>query len=167
MTAFKIRTAQIGDKPLVTKLLEASYGKLLPALYGVEHTSKLLPVIARAKPELLASTTYYLATSSQGRIIGAGGWTRERPGTGNIEPGLGHVRHVATHPDWTGRGVGRALIGHIVGQAKTKGVARLECYASLNAVDFYARLGFVELRPIDIPVGSEVIMPSLLMERIL
>ena len=151
----------------VTHLLEASYGRLMPSAYGNELAAALLPVIAKAKPELLSSGTYHLALTPDDDIIGAGGWTRARPGSGAIETGLGHIRHVATHPDWTGRGIARALIEHVVEEAKGQGIARFECYSSLNAVDFYARLGFLEVRPIDIPMGGDFLMPSLLMERML
>jgi N-acetylglutamate synthase-like GNAT family acetyltransferase len=167
LTAFFLRAAMPEDEAAVTVLLEASYGQLLTNAYGQALASALFPVIAKAKPELLASGSYYVAVTSAGQAIGAGGWTRERPGAGDVDEDLGHIRHVATHPDWTGQGVGRALIDHVVCDAKAKGIKRFECYASLNSVDFYTRLGFVKVRPIDIPVGEDLIMPSLLMERTL
>ncbi len=54
-----------------------------------------------------------------------------------------------------------------VTDAVKSGISRFECYASLNAVDFYSRVGFKELRPIDVEMGDDRIMPSLLMERTL
>jgi len=165
--AFVLRRACADDAMAVTALLLVSYGQLMPSGYGEVLAAALLPVIAKAKPELLTSGTYHLAVTPAGEIIGAGGWTRERPGSGEIEAGTGHIRHFATHPDWTGQGVGRALIDQAVNEAEAAGIRRFECYASLNAVDFYSRLGFVEVRPIEIPMGSDLVMPSLVMERML
>ena len=49
--------------------------------------------MTRANPGLLASGTYYVAESRDSLIVGCGGWTRESPVDGGIEPGLGHIRH--------------------------------------------------------------------------
>jgi hypothetical protein len=38
-----------------------------------------LPIISRARPELLASGTYFVALDGNGRMVGAGGWTRGAP----------------------------------------------------------------------------------------
>lgn len=151
----------------MTGLLKQSYGRLMPGAYGEALVAEVLPIIARANPRLLASGTYYLAFTPDGELIGAGGWTCERPGIGEIEADMGHIRHFATHPDWIGQGVGRALIQRCVSDAVSAGITRFECYSSLNAVDFYARLGFKEVRAIDIPMGGDLVMPSLLMERTL
>lgn len=137
------------------------------AAYGEAFMAEILPIIARANPRLLTSGTYYLAFTPDGELIGAGGWTSERPGIGEIEADMGHIRHFATHPDWTGRGVGRALIDRSVDEARSRGISRFECYSSLNAVDFYRRLGFLEVRAIDIPMGDGLVAPSVLMERVL
>ena len=139
----------------------------MPAAYAPDLLSRLLPIIAKAGPRLLASGTFYVAESASVGLIGAGGWTFERPGTDEVEPGLGHIRHVAVDPAWTGRGIGRALVEHVFAMARAASVERFECYASLNAVDFYARLGFKEVGPIDIAMDGDVVMPSLLMERAL
>lgn len=165
--AFALRPACRVDGPAVTSLLQASYGQLMPSAYGAELTSALLPIIAQANVDLLTCGTYYLAVTHDNEIIGAGGWTRERPGSGMIEPGTGHIRHVAIHPDWAGKGVGRAIIERGVAEAWGCGINCLQCCSSLNAVDFYRRLGFLEVRPIDVPMGGDLVMPSLLMERIL
>ena len=97
-------------------------------------------------------------------MIGAGGWTRDGPGSGKIEAGVGHIRHFATHPDWTGRGIGRALVDRCVSEARSQRIARFECYSSLNAVDFYTRMGFKNVRPVELPFGGDLMMLAMLME---
>ena len=149
----------------MTALTRASYGRLMAGGYDQDLLDKLLPIIARANPRLLASGAYYLTVSPDGEVIGAGGWSRERPGSGAIETGLGHIRHFATHPDWVGQGVGRALFERCMDEARAAGISRLECYSSLNAVDFYCRLGFLVIRAIDIPMGGDLVMPAVLMEQ--
>ena len=167
LTGFELRAAVPADEAAVTQLLEVSYGQLMPAAYERARLDAFLPLIVKAQPELLASDTYYLVVTSEDEVIGAGGWTKERPGTGDIDAGTGHIRHVATHPKWTGRGVGRMIIDHCAAVARSAGIERFACCSSLNAVDFYAHLGFKEVRPVDIPMGGGLIMPSLLMERTL
>lgn len=159
--------ASPGDEAAVTRLLQVSYGKLMPPAYGQVQTEALLPIIGRAQPELMASGSYYLAVTPLDEVIGAGGWTRAWPGRGEVEEHVGHIRHVATDPGWTGKGVGRAIMERSFGEASAAGMRRLACYSSLNAVDFYARLGFKEVHRIDIPMGGDLVMTSILMERAL
>lgn len=165
MTGFSIRPADPADEKAVTTLLQASYGALMLAGYDQTVLADLLPIMARANPGLLSSGTYYLAETDTSDIVGAGGWTRERPGTGDILPGTGHIRHFGTHPDWIGRAVGKSLYKRCDIDARSVGIKRFECYASLNAVDFYARLGFKVIDRIDIPMGEDLVVPSIWMER--
>ncbi|MEM7041521.1 MAG: GNAT family N-acetyltransferase [Pseudomonadota bacterium] len=165
MAAFTLRVAGPEDEAAVTALTQASYRTLMPAAYDRDLLVKVLPIICKANPALLASTTYFLAVTAEGDVIGSGGWSREQPGTLKIQTGAGHIRHFATHPDWTRRGVGRAIHERCAREARAAGLDRFECYASLNAVDFYERLGFKEVRPVDLPMGGSVAMPALMMER--
>ncbi|MDZ7829723.1 MAG: GNAT family N-acetyltransferase [Halofilum sp. (in: g-proteobacteria)] len=84
-------------------------------------------------------------------------------GLGEIESTLGHVRHFATHPDWTGRGIGRAIHERSRDQALAAGILRFACYASLNAVPFYAALGFRPVRRVEVPIAHNIAFPAMLM----
>ncbi|MGZ8336264.1 MAG: hypothetical protein ACXWU1_06345, partial [Allosphingosinicella sp.] len=110
-----VRVAGPEDAAAVGRILVASYPALMAGAYEPELLARALPMIVRPHPRLLAGGTYYLAKAAAaperrgGLPIGCGGWSRERPGTSQTEPGLAHIRHFATHGDWIGRGVGRAL----------------------------------------------------------
>lgn len=166
-TDYTLRPASLGDMAGITALLAVSYGRLMATSYDADLLERVLPLISRANPKLLTSGTYYVAESGSREIIGCGGWTREQPDTENVEGMIGHVRHFATHPDWTGRGIGRAIHDCSRRQAMEAGIVRFICYASLNAVPFYAALGFRPIRRIDVPIAADLRFPAMLMERAL
>lgn len=162
---FHLRVATLNDRAPITALLGASYSVLMASHYDDTSLRRLLPFIAKANPALLSSGTYHIAESGDRLAAGCGGWTFERPGSGDIEEGLAHIRHFAVHPDWLGRGIGRALYQRCEDEVRAKGVKRFECYSSLNAEGFYAALGFKPVRPVDVPMPDGLAMRSILMER--
>ena len=162
---FEIRVATPRDEQAINGLLEASYPVLMRRDYDRASLAAALPRMIKANPTLLASGTYYLAFAASRVLVGCGGWTRERPGSGAIEDQLAHIRHFATHPDWIGHGVGRAIYQACVRDARSAGVNCFECYSSLNAEGFYAALGFELIQPLDIAMGSDLTMPIMLMRR--
>jgi len=131
--------------------------------YDSGELEAALPMMTRAQPSLLESGTYYVAVTTDGLVVGCGGWTRERPGSGEVQPGLGHVRHFGVHPEWTRQGIGSLLYRRCVADAKVAGVERFECYSSLNGEAFYSALGFTNLEPIDVEMSEEVILRSIRM----
>ena len=128
--------------------------------YDPELLDKVLPRMTTAQPGLLESGTYYVAESSDGKVIGCGGWTRERPGTSEIRENVGHIRHFGVHPDWTRCGVGKALYARCEHDAKDAGILQFECYSSLNGEAFYAALGFKRLAQIDLYMFDGLHLPS-------
>jgi GNAT superfamily N-acetyltransferase len=133
--------------------------------YDEEVLAPALQLMTKANPSLLGSGTYYLAELSTGLLVGCGGWTLERPGTGTVEPRVGHVRHFAVHPDWTRRGIGRAIFSSCERAARSAGVMAFECYSSLNAEKFYRELDFKRIREMDIELQPHVALPAVLMRR--
>ncbi|MGB0671649.1 MAG: GNAT family N-acetyltransferase [Rhodospirillales bacterium] len=160
--AFSLRPATADDRQGVDALLAVSYPLLMAEAYG-PLLVELLPFIAKANPALLTSGRYFLVEGGNGAVVAAGGWSPERPGTGDLEAGLGHIRHFVTHPDYAGRGLGAFLFDVCRAMAEQQEVRRFDCYASLNAVGFYGRIGFTALRPMDVPITPQLAMPACLM----
>jgi GNAT superfamily N-acetyltransferase len=155
-----IRVAGPADSDAVSALLVASYSSLLAASYDGATLGRALPFMTRANPTLLASGTYYLAEGELGHLVGCGGWTAARPGSGEVIAGEAHIRHFATHPAWVRRGVGASLLARCVSDARLLGMRKLNCFSSLNAERFYRALGFDTVGPIDVPMGPSLTSPT-------
>jgi GNAT superfamily N-acetyltransferase len=160
-----IRIARPSDSEAVSALLAASYSNLLTACYDSDTLNRALPFMTRANPALLRSGTYYVAERGPGNLVGCGGWTTARPGSGEIIEGEAHIRHFATHPEWVGRGVGSSLLARCFSDARTLGIRKLHCFSTLNAERFYRASGFETIGPIGVPMGRSLIFPSVLMSR--
>ncbi len=164
-SGFRLRLATPADAVEVGRLLEESYPALMASAYDEAALAPALSLMTKANPALLRSGTYYVAAAPAGLLVGCGGWTLEQPGTGAVEARVAHLRHFATHPDWTRRGVGRAIYRQCEAAARSAGVLALECYSSLNAEKFYAALGFARIREFDAELRPGVALRSVLMRR--
>lgn len=165
---FRIRVATPLDNSQIGDLLSRSYPELMAGSYDPIALAAALPFMTRPIEALLSSGTFYLAETKDRSVVGCGGWTRERPGSGKITPELAHIRHFATHPNWAQQGVGRALYENSMNAARSAGIERFECFSSLNAESFYAALGFNTMHRIDLPLGPDgILFPSVLMERLI
>ena len=159
----RVRTASLDDAAAIGAVLTASYSLLMRGAYPDDLLERALPRITRANPDLLRSGRYHLAESDDGAAMGCGGWSDRPPGSG--PDGHAHIRHFATHPDWTGKGVGRAIYGRCEEQAAAAGYGGFVCFASLNGEAFYAALGFRRVREIRVPMGPGLRFPSVLMVK--
>ncbi|MBD8529088.1 MULTISPECIES: GNAT family N-acetyltransferase [unclassified Massilia] len=77
------------------------------------------------------------------------------------------VDAVFVEPAQHGRGIGGLLLGAVEDAARAAGCKRLFLSASLNAVPFYRRAGFVAVREEMYPHRSGVEIPSVFMEKLL
>ena len=162
---YSIRVATTEDERAVTELLEASYPMLMQGYYAESELFAALSVLCKANRSLLISGTFYLAETASKLVIGCGGWTLEHPRNRDIKHGLAHMRHFATHPDWTGKRVGHSIYRVCEREARSVGVKRFESQSSLNAERFYTALGFKKVGAIDVCLGVGVSLPGLLMRR--
>ena len=138
---FEVRIASPQDAEAVSALLAASYPLLMAFGYDPILFARALPVLTKANPALLSTRTWYVveALGADDRLVGCGGWARQRPDMPNerVDPILGHIRHFATHPNWTRRGIGRALFDRCVTDARAAGVCSFECYSSIALSQAY------------------------------
>jgi GNAT superfamily N-acetyltransferase len=169
MDTLTLRLATPADLTAVDALLARSYPRLLAADYAPSVMVTAVPIIARARPELLASGRYFLAVEGD-RVIGAGGYSLAAPGArggpqGAVEAGTAHIRHVATDPEAVRCGVGRALMRRIFGAAGAEGVQRYDCLSTRTAVPFYAAMGFRAVAEVEVPLAAGVVFPAIRMVR--
>ena len=157
-----LRRARLDDLTAVDRLLARSYPRLLAADYPPSVMVLAVPIIARARPELLASGRYFLALDQQGMAVASGGWSPARADAG-AGVAIGHVRHVATDPDCTRQGIGRRLMREVMEDAARAGVRQLDCLSTLTAVPFYAALGFRAVGPRQVQLAPAIVFPAVRM----
>jgi GNAT superfamily N-acetyltransferase len=162
-----IRPTTQGDLAAVDALLAASYPTLLKRDYAPSVLVTALPLISRAQPALLRSGTYYLAEDGTGRALAAGGWSRGAPQGGVGIPEIGHVRHVATHPDHLRKGLAQAILTRVLADALAAGVERMICQSTKTAVPFYQAMGFRARGEILVALRPGITFPAVEMERAL
>ncbi|MGB3408046.1 MAG: GNAT family N-acetyltransferase [Jannaschia sp.] len=158
-----LRPTTRADLPAVDALLALSYPRLLAADYAPSVLVTALPRVTRAQTDLLIGGTYFILTDGD-VTLAAGGWTRTAPGRdGAVTPGIGHVRHVVSHPDHLRRGHARQLMIGVLTQARVAGTDALDCLSTLTAQPFYAALGFVGVSPVDVILAPGIIFPTVRM----
>ena len=165
MPPLTLRVSTPADAEAVAALLSASYSTLLASHYDPDLFAVALPAMSRANPKLLACGTWYVVEDDAGELLGCGGWTPEHPNTGEVEPGVAHMRHFATHPDALRRGIARMIIERSLADASAQGVERVECFSTLPAERFYARFGFETLGRETIGQGALRDFPYVHMRR--
>jgi GNAT superfamily N-acetyltransferase len=169
MDTLTLRPATPADMAAVDALLARSYPRLLAADYAPSVMVTAVPIIARARPELLASGRYFLALDGD-KAVGAGGYSLAAPGSrggpqGAVEAGLAHIRHVATDPEALRRGIGRALMQRVFAAAEAEGVRRYDCLSTRTAVPFYAAMGFRAVAEVEVPLAAGISFPAIRMVR--
>ena len=158
LTEITIQAARSGDQEVLSALLAASYASLKGS-YDPHGLDAALPYMSRANPKLLAGGTYYIAAIG-GEPAGRGGWSMEKPGSGEIVPGIGHIRHFATHPHHMRKGVARSLLRRCLEEASAAGFRTMMCQSTLPAEGFYRSAGFRRLGIVEVELGPALLLPA-------
>ncbi len=158
--AIAIRATTADDLPVVDALLARSYPALLKRDYPPSLMVTAVPILARARPELVSSGTYYLAEDAAGRALAVGGWTPRRRVAHR-----GEIRHLATDPAAVRRGIGGAVLAHALAEAARAGLRHLDCLSTRGAVPFYRAAGFVETGARLVPLAPGIEFPVVAMVR--
>lgn len=167
MAEFEIRIATPADAAAVSALLRDSYERLLQGHYAETVLAAALPLMTRARPELLASGTYFVGIRRDtGMIIGCGGWTTASP-AGNDAPGRAHIRHFATSPASVRSGLGRTILQRCLADMRKAGAHEAESLSTLMAEPFYASQGFGRVGVETVRLGGDVDFPAVKMRRAL
>ncbi len=165
---FTLRLATPADLAQMDDLLTRSYPRLLAADYPPSVRVLAMPLITRARPQLLASRRYYVVEGAEGRLLSAGGYSLAAPGPDGAVTaqgaGSGHIRHFVTDPDATRQGLARRIMEQILSAARGEGVGRMECLSTRTAVPFYSAMGFVAGAEVAVPLAPGITFPAVQMQ---
>ena len=161
LAAFEIRKATPRDANALSDLYSETYNEALPRHYSEQELAEAMPTLTTPSPRMLASGGYYVAFQRRSRdvdgdrahddeemLLGAGAWEpddtnyADQAGRDAVISELAHIRHFATKPSFTGRGIGKALMAACMLEAATQGISQMECISSFGAVSFYTAFGF-------------------------
>ena len=84
------------------------------------------------------STAFHLVAVCNDRVIGS---ARLR----ELSEELGSIAYVSVLPEFRNQGIGTKLIEKLIEKAKEKNLKHLRLMTRLTALDFYKRLGFLEI----------------------
>ena len=167
-----IRLATLGDVDELRALIEASVRGLSVGFLDEEEIEAELRAVG-VDTQLVTDGTYYVATAD-GRIVGAGGWSRRQALHGSDAYRASHgpgadalltpardparLRAMFVHPDWARRGIGRRLFETARDAARAEGFTSFILTATLPGVPLYESLGFRKVKQYvdELPGGGKV-----------
>ncbi|MBV9922364.1 MAG: amino-acid N-acetyltransferase [Pseudonocardia sp.] len=121
MAEVSVRRARTADVTKIKSLVDGYAGRVL---------------LAKETVTLYESVQEFVVAEFEGEVVGCGAlhvlWAD-----------LGEIRTVAVHPGVLGRGVGHAIVGALIDNARTLGLARL--FVLTFEKHFFGRHGFVEI----------------------
>jgi GNAT superfamily N-acetyltransferase len=170
------RLATVADAPAISALMRASILDLFPRFYDARQTESAAVHIADLDLALIEDGTYFVHEAG-GEIVGCGGWSRRDKlftGAGDqdgdarmLDPATepARVRAMFVRPDWTRRGIGRAILVACEDAARDEGFRTLALMATLPGEQLYLAYGFRETARHMIEMPDGVLIEGVEMER--
>lgn len=150
------RLAKVEDLPALKVLMDAAIGELQKDFLAPDEVNASRGVMG-IDTQLVRDGTYFVV-EIDGALAGCGGWSRRSTLYGGdhstdlrndnyLDPktDAARVRAMYTHPSYTRRGVGRAVLHASEAAAKAEGFARVELMATLSGEPLYRAAGYQEI----------------------
>ena len=144
----------------------------LAALWALRTRAVRVSCASHYPAEVIDTWCASPAPESLPGLVAAGGALVEEQdgcmlGYAILDLASGEVDAVFVDPGQQGRGIALRLLAALEAMAAARGLTRLFLSASLNAVPFYERAGFVSLREELYPHRSGIALRSVFMEKLL
>jgi GNAT superfamily N-acetyltransferase len=128
-----LRFARFEDVPGVLRLVERAIERGCRGHYGPAERHAVYASYAQsAFVDVLGGFETFVAETPDGAMTAFA----------QLDASAGRLRALFVDAGAQGRGVGRAMLAHVIERASARGNARVHGAMSLNAVPFYERSGF-------------------------
>lgn len=174
-----IRLATAADIPAIRVLIRESVRGLSSPFYSSRQIASALSHVFGVDSQLLSDGTYYVA-SLEGRIVGAGGWSKRKTLYGGdqlksagtdalLDPrkDAARIRAFYVHPAWSRKGIGSRILQACEDAAGTAGFSEIELVATLPGEPLYLAKGYKKLEPIQIQMPDGESLPAFRMAKTL
>jgi GNAT superfamily N-acetyltransferase len=160
-----LRPATADDIPAIERLIHRSVHGLMAGHLTPEQRQVALGTVLGVDRQLIADGTYFVV-EADGRLAGAGGWSRRATLYGVPSPGgepraldpatePARIRAMFIDPGFARRGLGRLILERAEADARAAGFRTLELMATPTGIEFYAAQGYAgDDAPIPLPDGS-------------
>ena len=171
-----LRLATPDDIPALEVLIPLSVRKLQAATYSNSQIEAALGTVLGLDTQLIRDDSYYVV-QAENLIVGCGGWSRRRTLFGSdhgpvkddnfLDPAVdpARVRAFFVHPDWTRRGIGRAILAECEAAAARMGFRTVELASTLAGLPLYSASGYVEVEGIAVPLKNGQTLPVVRMRK--
>ncbi|HEY1709039.1 MAG TPA: GNAT family N-acetyltransferase [Rhizomicrobium sp.] len=175
MNSFAHRLAVPDDITVLKPLMDAAISELLKPYLSPEQVAASFSVMG-LDTQLIADGTYFVL-QEEDIIVGCGGWSRRATLFGGdhsagrearlLDPAMdaARVRAMYTHPAYTRRGIGRAILALCEAAAAREGFKQVELAATMAGLPLYRACGYSDIEAFESDTPSGVKVPLVRMGK--
>lgn len=175
LTSLQIRVATERDFDAVSQLAAISARQTSQEVYTPAQMAGLAEFAVIDQTLILDGT--YFVIELDGVIRASGGWSRwsglthrDSVGSTNGAPlnpaaDSARIRHLYTHPEFGGRGLGRALLATAEAAARLAGFYRGEMIATPAGQRLYASVGWRTIDQVELHTQNGAVVPAVRMTK--
>ena len=172
-----LRPAALTDLAALHTLIPASVRALSRDFYTETQIESAIRFVFGPDTLLIADSTYFVAETEDGVLVGCGGWSKRRTLYGGdqakaaedpqLDPAHepARIRAFFVHPAWARRGIASQIMAACVEAARAAGFSALELVATLPGEPLYRAFGFEARERIDAVLPDGVTVPFVRMTR--